>query len=131
MAFPRLSALAFMALGLISLGLCPAAAQAHAVLLASVPAAGGTVPEGATAIRLRFNSLVDHVRSRLTLIGPDHGETVLKIDPDTADEVLASQAELAPGACILRWQVLAVDGHITRGEVAVIVLAAPPPPKGR
>ncbi len=136
MALPRLpalglTALALFALGLIALCVCSVAAQAHAVLLASVPAVGGTVPEGPTAIRLRFNSLVDHARSRLTLVGPDRNETVLSIDPDAADEVLASQANLVPGASILRWQVLAVDGHITRGEVAVTVLAAPPPPKGR
>lgn len=108
--------------GLIALSLCPAAAQAHAILLASVPPAGARVPAGAATLKFRFNSRVDHDRSRLTLIGPDGGETVLKIARGTDDEVLASHAELMPGAGAVRWQVLAVDGHITRGEVAFIVL---------
>ena len=32
-------------------------------------------------------------------------------------DVLTAHAELAAGAYVLRWQVLAIDGHITRGEV--------------
>ncbi len=28
-----------------------------------------------------------------------------------------------PGDCVLRWQVLAVDGHITRGDVPLSVKA--------
>jgi methionine-rich copper-binding protein CopC len=31
---------------------------------------------------------------------------------------------LAPGAWRLRWQVLATDGHITRGDIAFTVLPA-------
>jgi len=30
---------------------------------------------------------------------------------------------LAPGAHVLRWQVLAIDGHITRGDVPFTVVA--------
>ena len=35
---------------------------------------------------------------------------------------MASHAELMPGNAVVRWQVLALDGHITRGEVAFTVL---------
>jgi methionine-rich copper-binding protein CopC len=35
--------------------------------------------------------------------------------------VLLARADLSPGAYSVRWQVLAVDGHITRGEVPFTV----------
>ena len=123
MPIPRLSRRAALS-GLAALCLFPAAAEAHAILLASLPASGGSIPAGSAVLRLRFNSRIDHVRSRLTLIGPDRHETVLKIEPNTEDEVLQSRAELVPGAFTVRWQVLAVDGHITRGDVAFTVLPA-------
>jgi copper resistance protein C len=105
----------------------PASAQAHAILVSSIPAAGATAQPGAAVLVFHFNSRIDHDRSRLTLVWPDNRETVLKLDPGTDDEVLASHAELVPGAFALRWQVLAVDGHITRGEIAFSVA----PAKGR
>ena len=113
--------------GLIALYLYPATAHAHAILLESLPAAGASVQAGAVTLRFRFNSRVDHVRSRLTLVGPDRSETVLKLDRGTNDEVLASHADLIPGNSVVRWQVLALDGHITRGEIAFTVAPAPTP----
>ena len=103
----------------------PVTAEAHAILLASVPPAGGSVPAGAAKLQFRFNSRIDHARARLTLIRPDQPDTRLAIDPGTNDEVLESHLELAPGPCTVRWQVLAVDGHITRGDVGFTVLPAP------
>jgi methionine-rich copper-binding protein CopC len=119
---PRLSR-RFVLPGLIALCLSPAGAQAHAILLASNPPAGGRVQAGAATLQFRFNSRIDPARSRLTLVWPDRSETVLKIDRGTDDEVLASHVDLIPGPCTIRWQVLAVDGHITRGEVAFTVAA--------
>lgn len=113
----------FVLPGLITLCLYSTAAEAHAILLASTPPAGGKLQSGAAVLQLRFNSRVDPMRSRLTLLRQDHGTTVLKIDPDTDAEVLASHVDLAPGAYTVQWQVLAVDGHITRGEVAFTVSA--------
>lgn len=125
LTIPRLSRLVLP--GLIAVFLLPVVAQAHAILVSSVPAAGGTTQPGAAVLEFHFNSRIDHDRSRLTLVWPDHRETVLKLDAGTDDEVLASHAELVPGAFTLRWQVLAVDGHITRGELAFSVA----PAKGR
>ena len=39
----------------------------------------------------------------------------------SAADVLAASATLTPGAYVMRWQVLAVDGHITRGDVPFTV----------
>jgi methionine-rich copper-binding protein CopC len=94
---------------------------AHAILMDSTPAPGDSLPGGMQAIRLRFNSRIDHERSRLVLIGPDRTPTVLHIDPESEAGELRASATLSPGEAVLRWQVLATDGHITRGEVRFTV----------
>jgi len=101
---------------LLALLLTPGVAGAHAILLDSQPAARGVAPPGPARIMLRFNSRVDHGRSRLALRTGGR-ERVLPMAPAGADDVLEAQADLAPGEYVLRWQVLAVDGHITRGDV--------------
>ena len=101
-------------------------AQAHAVLLEGHPAAAGRVGPGGIEVRLRYNSRIDAARSRLTLMRPDGAQTVLSIATGTGADVLVATAELGPGAHVLRWQVLAVDGHITRGEIRFTVLAGSP-----
>jgi methionine-rich copper-binding protein CopC len=35
--------------------------------------------------------------------------------------VLTATVTLTPGTYVLRWQVLAIDGHITRGDVPFTV----------
>jgi hypothetical protein len=43
---------------------------------------------------------------------------LLAISKDAPADILASQAQgLIPGEYRIRWQVLASDGHITRGEI--------------
>ena len=103
--------------------LAPWPARAHAVLEQSTPAAGGQVPAGKVAFRLQYNSRVDAGRSRLTLVKPDNSEAVLPIGKDSTANVLTAAATLPAGAYALRWQVLAVDGHITHGEVKFTVQA--------
>ena len=99
----------------------PGTAFAHAILIDSQPAAGSTVAAGQTNIVLRYNSRIDQQRSRLTLAG-SNAEMVLKLKPGIPAETLAAQPEeLTPGQYTVRWQVLAVDGHITRGEVRFTV----------
>ena len=92
-------------------------ARAHAILMRSAPATGGSVPAGTVPVELHYNSRIDAGRSRVTLIGPGQAETVLPVRPGPAPDELRAEATLAPGAYTLRWQVLATDGHITRGDV--------------
>ena len=96
-------------------------AFAHAVLVESTPAAGTTVDGPAVSIDLRYNSRVDAKRSQLVLTKPDGSKAVVPIATDSAVDHLRGTATLAPGAYVLRWQVLAVDGHITRGDVPFTV----------
>jgi copper resistance protein C len=109
-------------MALLGLLLTPAGAAAHAILEQSQPAAGSSVPAGKLDMSFRFNSRIDRVRSRLALTGPDHSQTVLRINPAGAPNVIAASAGLtAPCDYVVHWQVLAIDGHITRGDVPFTV----------
>jgi methionine-rich copper-binding protein CopC len=110
-------------LGAAALLVCVApVAQAHAILIASRPAVGANVSAGKVGLWLRYNSRIDAMRSRLMLTRPDHSQEVLPIAAGSAVDVLESDVSLPPGAYVLRWQVLAVDGHITRGDVPFTVV---------
>lgn len=95
-------------------------AFAHAHLLSSTPRAYGMVQGPTIAIDLKFNSRVDSARSHLDLVLPDGKVKSLKVSAP-GDAELGSQAKLAPGKYIIRWQALSTDGHITRGEVPFTV----------
>ena len=91
---------------------------AHAVLLEATPAADSAVAGPDVAVKLRFNVRIDRSRSRLTLALPDGRTTALKIDDEGASDTLSARATgLGPGTYHLHWQVLAADGHITRGDL--------------
>ncbi len=107
--------------------LLPAGAGAHAILVDSVPAAHATLPAGPAAMTLHFNSRIDRARSRLTLIAPDKSQARLPIGADGPPDVMTAAATLQPGGYTVRWQVLAVDGHITRGDVPFTVSAPQAP----
>jgi methionine-rich copper-binding protein CopC len=92
-------------------------ADAHAILTESQPPANGSVPAGPLILRLRFNSRIDRPRSLLTLVRPDKSRTELTLNPDDPPDVLSAKAVVTAGPHVLRWQVLAIDGHITRGDL--------------
>ena len=96
-------------------------AAAHAILLESVPEVNAAVTGPMVDFSLRYNTRIDRQRSRLTLTRPDRSTEIVPIAESAAEDVLAGTARLGPGAYSLRWQVLAVDGHITRGDVAFTV----------
>jgi len=99
-----------------------APASAHAVLLESSPALKSAVSGPDVPVKLRFNVRIDALRSRLTLIHPDGSAQALEISKQTLADTLSAEATgLAAGAYRLRWQVLASDGHITRGEIPFTV----------
>jgi len=100
-------------------------AEGHAVLKSSSPAANATVTGPDVPIALKFNVRIDAGRSKVQLLRPDSTQTDLAIDKQTEPDTLTSKATgLAPGAYKIQWQVLAPDGHITRGEIPFTVKAA-------
>jgi methionine-rich copper-binding protein CopC len=80
------------------------------------------VPAGKLAIRIEFNSRIDKLRSRLQVRTPSGAKTDVSIDSaGMPDIVTGTTSELTAGAYVLRWQVLAIDGHITRGDIPFTV----------
>ena len=105
-----------------AVGLCvPRVALAHAMLVSSTPAANATVHAGDTAIELRFNSRVDGARSMLMLVKSDGSTEKLALEKQHGATMLDAHAGLTPGKYAIRWQALAPDGHITRGEIPFTV----------
>ena len=99
-------------------------ACAHAVIIESTPAADAVAAAGDAEVTLHFNSRIDHQRSRLTLIAADGVARPLAIVPDSAPDIVAAKiAGLGAGQYRLRWQVLAIDGHLTRGDIPFSVKA--------
>ena len=98
-------------------------AWAHAILMESKPALHSSVKGPGVSVWLRFNVRIDGSRSRLRLVAPDGSQQTLSLAKQAQPDVLESQAAgLKPGAYKLQWQVLASDGHISRGEVAFTVI---------
>jgi methionine-rich copper-binding protein CopC len=91
--------------------------EAHAILRSAAPASNEVVHGATVRVLLQFSSRIDVKRSRLILLLPDGGERVLLVDQPSPDTVRSDVAGLEPGRYLLRWQVLADDGHITRGEL--------------
>lgn len=118
---PRFGSFLIAAAGaLASMSVC-----AHAILVSSSPKLNGTVPAGPVQMVFKYNSKIDPHRSRLTLIGPDKSETALSIAENSKNNEIDTSADLSPGAYTVRWQALALDGHITRGDLPFTVLAKP------
>lgn len=108
----------FVAAVLVSLLLTAGTALAHAVLLEAVPPLRGAVSGPDVVFRLRFNSRIDAARSALKLVLPDGKVRQLTMDHQSSpDSLNAKSAEMKNGRYLLQWQVLAADGHITRGEI--------------
>ena len=107
---------------LLGLALSPTGVMAHAILEQSQPAAGGSVRSGRVEMSFSYNSRIDRDRSRFNLTRPDHTQTVLRISQAGPPNVIITSTELTmPGRYVVRWQVLAIDGHITRGDVPFTV----------
>lgn len=99
---------------------------AHALVVASQPAAHAQVAGGEVSIDLRFNSRLDRKRVRLRLIDADGVARDLALqDDDSPDHLRAAPGVLAPGEYRIEWYVLSPDGHVTRGNVPFSVQAAP------
>lgn len=91
---------------------------AHGLLRESVPAAHATVKGPVVEIRIRFTSRLDLKRSRLLLHRPGVLDLPLQLlNVEEPATLAAITPGLKPGPYVLRWQTLALDGHITKGEI--------------
>jgi methionine-rich copper-binding protein CopC len=110
------------ALLVAGLALLPLPAAAHAIIVSADPAVDAVLHTPTVPVVLRFNSRIDRERSRLTLLRPDGSSQPLPLASAQRPDTLAAKIDgLAAGHYRLRWQVLAVDGHITRGDIPFAV----------
>lgn len=95
---------------------------AHAILMDSSPKLNSTVKGPNFDINLRFNVRIDGGRSRVRLVTPDGTTSTLPLaNQSTPDTLQTHAAGLKPGAYKLQWQVLASDGHMSKGEIPFTV----------
>lgn len=95
--------------------------EGHAILKSSFPESGGSVTRPDAPVKLTFNVRVDAARSKLQLLMPDASTIELPVKWPSPDTLVSKLTGLKPGAYAIRWQVLAPDGHISRGEVPFTV----------
>lgn len=117
------------ALALLALLLAgaPAGAAAHAIILESEPAAGAELVAPPARVYLRFNSKLEKRLSHVTLTSRDGRPVPLPIAADGSekpDRMVLPLRQLGPGAYVVRYKVLAADGHITEGALRFTVLEA-------
>jgi copper resistance protein C len=96
--------------------------EAHAILKDSHPAMNSKVAGPDVPIMLKYNVRIDAKLSKVQLLRPDNSVSDLTLGPQSSADTLNAKATgLKPGTYTIRWQVLAPDGHITRGEIPFTV----------
>jgi copper resistance protein C len=108
-------------LSILLLGGLSHLAWAHAILMESTPKMHATVTGPDVPIHLRFNVRIDGSRSRVELTAPDGSATTLAAKQDAPNILVCNATGLKPGAYKLKWNVLASDGHMSKGEVPFTV----------
>ena len=107
-----------MIVAAVVLVLVPRVALAHAVLIQSTPAINATIEGPEVAVSMKFSLRVDGARSTLLLSTSDGKSKPLAIDRQGAPDTLTTRiTKLGPGDYAIHWQVLATDGHVTRGRI--------------
>lgn len=107
---------------------CPAALLAHAIVLESFPAHDATLARAPGHVMLRFNVQIEKRLTRVTLTAADGVPLPVSIatrgaEAEAVDRLVIPLRPLGPGTYVLRYRVLALDGHITEGALRFTVSA--------
>lgn len=98
------------------------AAFAHAILVHSTPADQAVVHSHQVDVALEYDSRIEASRCTVRLTDSTGKAVPLQMEPSTKTAELKAVAHnLENGKYQIHWQVLASDGHITRGDVAFTV----------
>jgi methionine-rich copper-binding protein CopC len=97
-------------------GLAAPAASAHAIVTKTTLGEKPILANTATPVTLYFNSRIEPAFTRVLLVDPAKKERPLEVTPgEKGDTVTVQLPPLATGAYVLRYKVLAIDGHVTEG----------------
>ncbi len=111
---PRVFAVASMLLFLTSYTLC----WAHAIVIESNPREGAVLKQAPSRVQLRFNVKIEKALTRITLTKDNKQAIVLPqtdFNQGAPDRLEVPLPPLEPGNYIMRYSVLAADGHATQG----------------
>ncbi|MGH3004198.1 MAG: copper resistance protein CopC [Gaiellaceae bacterium] len=92
----------------------PAAASAHATLLATTPRFGTELRSGPTAIRLRFDQRVKVLPGAVKVLSSSGRDFAGAVRVD-GRSVVAAVRTLPRGAYTVRWQAVSADSHVVSG----------------
>lgn len=97
----------------------------HAIVLESTPVHDAVLERPPGQVTLRFNSKIEKRFTRITLAAGDRPPALVALpgddDASPPDRIVIPLSPLAPGVYVLRYRVLAVDGHITEGALRFTV----------
>ncbi len=99
----------------------PVSVNAHAIVIDSIPADGATLTQPPMQVLLRFDAKIIHSLAVVSLISADGRKIALPAAGDNhaaaafPDRLVIPLPHLRRGAYILRYKVLAKDGHATLG----------------
>lgn len=99
----------------LAAALCTRRAAAHTRLVRSTPSDGAAVDRAPERVVLRFSSGIERRFSRLSL-----GSRDLVVDGDgdaLVDQLSAKLPPLAAGSHVVKYDVVAADGHRTAGSI--------------
>jgi methionine-rich copper-binding protein CopC len=100
-------------------------ASPHAIVLESSPVHDAVLERAPGQVTLRFNSKLEKRFTRITLAAGDRPPAPVALpgddDASPPDRIVIPLSWLAPGVYVLRYRVLAVDGHITEGALRFTV----------
>jgi copper resistance protein C len=101
-------------------------ARGHAIVLESSPVHDAVLVRSPERIVLRFNSKIEKRLTRVTLAAGDGAAVPMPIaiqapEAESHDRLVIPLRPLGPGTYVLRYRVLAADGHITEGALRFTV----------
>lgn len=118
-------------LGLSLVLATPGMAASHAIVLESSLPHDAVLTQVPARVMLRFNGRIEQGLSRATLTSEGRPPMPLPIVRDAPeaqraiDRLVLSLPSLSPGSYVIRYRVLAADGHITEGALGFTVRATP------
>lgn len=106
----------------------PALVQAHPLVLESSPSHDAVVNRSPEQVTLRFNSAIETRLTQATITGRDGHPIPLAVAPNHRnrlphDRLVIPLPLLATGTYVIRYKVLATDGHVAEGALRFTVNA--------
>jgi len=120
---PALSAL------ILALFFAVSVTEAHPIVIESSPAHDAVLTHSPEKVTLRFNSKIEKRLTRVTITRSDGRSVPLAVASDasresTTDRLVIPLRPLPAGTYVVRYKILAADGHVTQGALRFTVNGA-------